>query len=203
MKICSGGFLFCRPEQQESSQTKAVFCSPCVAMRLFGSHPLLCTLQLSDSSCSPGSSRRWDCHSEGCTPDRTCLHPGSCPPLDESRDTYRGESSAGGEGPGCHSPSHWYSPISTMPCGHSQMNPIRRSRQWWEQPPLSTAHSFWSADNGNYSSTTYKHSEVKIQQQLPGFQQHTELCQWPLHHGCMAPYGILVSGTARHQGEAS
>lgn len=118
--------------------------SHCFAIPLFASHPWLCTLQLLDSSCSPGGSCRWSCRSWGHRPDRTRPHPGTGPPLGETTDVGRRREGRT-ETTGCHSPSHWYSPTNTIFRGHSQMNPICRSLQWWEQPPLLTAHSFWSA----------------------------------------------------------
>lgn len=63
--------------------------SHCFAMPLFASHPWLCTLQLLDSSCSPGGSCRWSCHSGGHRPDRTRPHPGKGPPLGKMTDIGR------------------------------------------------------------------------------------------------------------------
>lgn len=81
-------FSFVVLSSRKVLKSKQFFFNPYVDRSLVGSHPLLCTLRLSDSSCSPGSSCSWDCRSKRCTPDRTRLHPGRCPPLDETRGTW-------------------------------------------------------------------------------------------------------------------
>lgn len=152
-------------------------------MSLFGSHPLLCTLRLSDSSCSPGSSHRWDCRSKGRTPDHTHLHPGRCPPLEVNQGHLKNSTPPP---PSDITEEILQQEVKAQAVTHPRTGTLPPApchvgtRRWIPSAGLCSDGSslrcwpYTHSDLQTAATTAQPHSEVKIQPLIPAFQQHRE-----------------------------